>query len=260
MVMPLWEHLPEIAARIARAAHLLVLLDYDGTLTPIVARPEDAALEPNTREALAALAQRPRRTVAILSGRALSDVRARIGIEELIYAGNHGFEIEGPGIAFTCPEAAALTGKLRALAGNLEQRFRSIPGLVVEDKSLTLSIHYRLVPEEEMPRCRDALATAFGDLSSCFQVTTGHKVYEIRPRLNWNKGKAATWIRAHIRIAGTLSIFVGDDRTDEDAFATLSDGITVKVGKAEMTVASYSVSDPGEVCRFLNWLAACDKG
>src|SRR5271166_3753400 len=98
MVVPLWERLPEIERQIAKAPHLLVLLDYDGTLTPLVDRPEIAVLDPRTRLAITTLAGRPITSVAILSGRALEDVKTLVGIDGLIYAGNHGLEIQGPGI------------------------------------------------------------------------------------------------------------------------------------------------------------------
>lgn len=259
MVIPLSEQLPDIARRLGRSAHLLVLLDYDGTLTPLVDRPQNAFLDARLRETIATLARKPRCTVAILSGRALEDVRERVGIDGLIYAGNHGLEIEGPGLSFLCAAAAEEMQSMHELAGQLMKRFRSVPGVLVEDKRLTLSIHHRLVPEGRMTEFRAILADTVSALNPCFQVTEGNKVHEIRPRAEWNKGIAAVWIRQQSCPGEVLSIYLGDDRTDEDAFAVLKEGITVKVGNSSDTAADYSLDSPRDVARFLEWLIDADK-
>src|SRR5690242_9045138 len=134
MNQSLLEHLSELLEQAARAHGVLVLSDYDGTLTPIVARPEGAMLAPRVAALVRALAQID--PVAILSGRALDDVAARVGIENVIYSGNHGLEIRGPGIQFVEPSAAASAPALRVLTNALEHALAPFAGVLVENKHL----------------------------------------------------------------------------------------------------------------------------
>jgi trehalose-phosphatase len=253
--LPLWQHLAEIENRLDEASHVLLLTDYDGTLTPLVDRPEDAVLAAPVRATLAAVAQQTQTTVGVVTGRALQDVRARVGMAELIYAGNHGLEIEGPGLTFRSPEAQAVRAELQAIAAELAQHLREIPQARIEDKGLTLSVHHRLVPESHLPAFFAALERVFAQLPANLRTTTGKMVHEVRPLVAWNKGHASVWIREQLRRPNAVPLFLGDDRTDEDAFAMLADGITVKVGPADTTKARYGVESPQDVARFLDWLA-----
>lgn len=254
MAVPLLDRLSDLDSQITAASHLLVVLDYDGTLTPIVDHPGDANLDDTMRKQLIALAQRPKTTVAILSGRAIEDVQSRVGIEGLFYAGNHGLEIKGPEIYFIRTAPNKMQVKLLDLATELADRFGHIPGVFIENKRLTLSVHHRLVPQDRRDEFHHDVSKALGNLGSCFQMFTGHKVYEIRPRLDWHKGLAALWIRDHLRVPGVLPIYLGDDRTDEDAFQALVDGITIRVGYAPATSATYYLPGTNEVRLFLQWL------
>jgi trehalose-phosphatase len=254
MAVPLLEHLHEVRARLSRAPFLLVLLDYDGTLTPIVDHPGEAQLESATREILVLLSQRPNTTVAILSGRSLEDLRARVGIAGLVYGGNHGLEIKGPGYDLERITPGATRAEFQRLSSELEGLFRTIPGVLVENKGLTLSVHYRLVPSDMLGEFHDAVRKASSKLSSCFQTTRGNKVYEIRPRINWDKGTASLWIRDHLGFSEVLHVYLGDDQTDEDAFRALEGGITVKIGNPRKTHAVYHLPGPTEVRLFLKWL------
>jgi trehalose-phosphatase len=255
MAVPLLEHLADLREQIVRAAQLLVLLDYDGTLTPLVDRPGDAHLAPATRATIVALTQRSNTTVAILSGRALEDVQRRVGIAGLIYAGNHGLEITGPDVDFVGIAPGPVQDQLHQLAEELAERFRPISGVLVENKRLTLSVHFRLVADDKQDEFHHAVRHVFGDLPSCFRMTTGHKVYEIRPQIDWNKGAAALWLCNRLGGREVLPVYLGDDRTDEDAFLALVGGITIKVGNPAETSAAYYLAGPPEVRRFLQWLA-----
>jgi trehalose 6-phosphate phosphatase len=133
-----------IAAR-ATAGLMLVGLDFDGTLAPIVPHPDDAALPEATREVLAALARRADTRVALVSGRSLADLRQRVDVADAHYAGNHGMEIDGPGVERLHPGAAAARTVLTEVARDLSGHLADVDGVVVEDKGLTLSMHYRRV-------------------------------------------------------------------------------------------------------------------
>src|SRR5690606_1466285 len=143
-----------------RAGRLVLLLDFDGTLAPIVPRAEDARLLTGVGVALNRLRQRSDVDIAVVSGRALSDVRARVGIQGLLYAGNHGMEIEGPGVREIAPEALALRPQLEAARGSIAAALQEVRGVWIEDKVLTLTIHHRETDPLEEPRIREVVAAA----------------------------------------------------------------------------------------------------
>jgi trehalose 6-phosphate phosphatase len=250
MTTRLFDHMTEIGQRIVAAERVLVGLDYDGTLTPLVNDPARATLEPNRREVLRDLAARPGVAVAIISGRALDDVRDLVNLPGLIYAGNHGLDIAGPGLRFIDPAALATQDSLRKVADNLTARTSVIPGVWVEDKALTLSIHVRRAAPVDHGRVRRLVERAAA--GSGFRVTPGNQVFEVRPRTPGAKGVALRWIRETLALPMTL--YAGDDFTDEDAFRALPDGITIRVGRAVESCARYTVAGPDAMWSFLAWL------
>src|SRR5690348_13869790 len=143
MTQLLFDHLPDIASSIRNAPHVLLSLDFDGTLAPIHLNPGAASMPAESRRALKTLEAGARSSVAIISGRALPDLRERVRMEEIIYAGNHGLEITGPGLHFIEPTAALRVEALEELTRHLQVRLRHIPGVEVESKVLTASIHFR---------------------------------------------------------------------------------------------------------------------
>jgi trehalose 6-phosphate phosphatase len=250
----LFDVLQEIGERIARAPHLLVCLDFDGTLAEIVAHPADARLDPETRRVLTALADRADVTVAIISGRARADLLTRVDVSGLIYAGNHGLEISGPGLVFIEPTAAECRTELQALAAELSARLNGIPGALVEDKGLTLTVHVRRVSAEQHEDVRRLVHSALANSKHPFQLTLGDRIYDVRPRVPWDKGVAVGWIREQIGRPDSLAIYLGDDATDEDAFAALREEITVRVGTNGETAAQFRLKDSADVRQFLSWL------
>ncbi len=262
------EHLLSAWSNITRqlkdASHILLLTDYDGTLTPIVERPELANLSEETRRLLEALAHQPKLTVAIISGRALADLRNRVKIDGIIYAGNHGLEIEGGGIRFVNPLAEESRPILRTIHYVLSQAVRAIKGVLVEDKGLSLSVHYRQVAESETGEVKGILEQIVGGARAVrkVRVTTGKKVYEVSPAVDWDKGKAVKLLMKKYgkggRRSGLLPIYLGDDLADEDAFRVIEEygnGISVFVGEAgQDIVARYFVESPAEVTNFLGML------
>lgn len=254
MALPLFHALEEIGARLQAAPHILLFLDFDGTLAPINPDPAAVRLSPAQMAALRALHDSESVSVAIIGGRQRADLQERVGVPGIVYAGNHGLEISGAGFVFIEPTSVECRAPLQALAADLTQRLRSIPGAVVEDKGLTLSIHYRQAPADAVEPIRQTVHAALAQTTHPFQLTTGDMVYEVRPRVNWNKGTAVAWIRDQLDKPGALAICLGDHLTDEEAFAALPQGITVKVGAGPKSSAAYHLNDPGEVWRFLNWM------
>ena len=192
-----------------------------------------------------------------MSGRSLADVAGRVGLPGLIYAGNHGLEIRGPGMAFVEPTAAATERRLHEVMESLQHRLSAVAGALVEPKGLTASVHYRNVAPEHRDELAAVVHQAVDTDKTHLVLSSGHAVWEIRPRVAWHKGNAMVWtIRQLGNSANRLTFFVGDDRTDEDAFASLPDGVTVKVGSPGVpTQARYLLADPDAVHSFLGWLA-----
>lgn len=237
----------------------VVGLDFDGTLAPIVERPEQAALPAGTGKALERLAGRF--PVVIVSGRGAADLRGRVGLDRVWYAGSHGFEItDGGGRPIPGNPAAEHEGLVAAIdgiEGSLRERFGETGGLLVERKRFGVAVHYRLRPsaEAEVSAAAEHLAATLPDL----EVIHGKRVAEIRPAVEWNKGTAFLWTAGRLRPdgAGPL-VYVGDDTTDEDAFRAVAgrgSGILV-AEEPRTTAASHALRDPGEVRRFLERLAA----
>jgi len=243
-----------VAARLAAASHVMLGLDYDGTLTPHVDDPNRAILGPDVRANLRALAARPKVTIAVVSGRALEDVRQLVGIEGLIYAGNHGLQIVGPDFHYIEASAAADRGSLSALAQTLAAQLQTYAGSFVENKGLTLSVHYRLVAVHLRDGLRRTVEGAVENVGHCFQLRKGNNVLEIRPQVDWHKGRALQWIQDRPTLQDALAIYIGDDETDEDGFTALPDGITIKVGDPSKTSAQFHVDTPDDVREFLEWL------
>jgi trehalose 6-phosphate phosphatase len=254
MSRPLLENLSEIGERLDAAPHVLLFADFDGTLVPIAEHPNLAHLSPETKALLEQLSQLSKITLAVICGRALADIQARVGIAGLIYAGNHGLEISGPGFHFVDPEAAAQREALRQLAEKLSARMQTIAGVCIENKSLTISIDFRQVADRQLDQVLRIVRTAVTPRHRQWQLAIGKMVYEIKPRVDWHKGAALHWIKDRVGKSKAQMIYLGDDFTDEDAFAALPDGITIKVGHAEETLAKFHVANPAEVQQFLFWL------
>jgi trehalose-phosphatase len=249
-----------IRAARGSAGDLLLGLDYDGTLAPIVARPEDAALLPGAAAVLRSLAQRTDTRIAILSGRALSDITGRVSLDGAFYAGNHGLEISGPGVQRVHPRATASRELLRTIAAHLQEQLAAVPGAQVEDKRLTLSIHYRRVADERAERRTVAVVEhACAPYREQLRVTHGKKIVEVRPAVDWNKGDALRFLRDTVIGNDTAAptVFIGDDRTDEDAFGQVGEdgyGIIVAETAPSDTLASAYLRSPLEVVDFLRRL------
>lgn len=232
---------------------LLVALDFDGTLAPIARRPEAARLSAATRAALRALAARADVRVAVVSGRALSDLRGKVALERLSYAGNHGLEVWAGGWAWTHPGVRARRGSLRRAARAAGALCRLAPGAWVEAKGATFSVHVRAVKDPRAEnRLRSGLAGAVRRAGG-LALRPGKRVYEVRPRLAWDKGRAVELLRRRLA-PGAACVYVGDDATDEDVFRRLAGkGLTVKVGPGR-TAAACRVAGPAGVRRLLGRL------
>ena len=241
---------------------LAFLADFDGTLAEFADDPNAVTLPAAVKDSLTRLSRRSA-LVAIISGRSLGDIRRRVDIAGLVYAGNHGLEIAGPGWTWTHPAAVKAQEAVAACCRRLRQALRGIPGAWVEDKGLTATVHYRLTPHRFVDRVSVAVREDVARLpTGTLAVHPGKHILEIRPEVPWDKGTAARWILSRMLGPGALEqacvIYAGDDRTDEDVFDALPDpSVTIKVGgHAQPTAARYSLRGADEVARFIDFVEA----
>lgn len=240
----------------------VALLDYDGTLTPIVADYTKAFLPEAMRASIDALSRRC--PVAVISGRDLRGLRELVALPQVVYVGSHGFEIAGPdGLHETLAEAERYLPDLDAAEEKLRGDLADIPGHAVERKRFAIAVHYRQVSESDVGRVEQAVDAAVRARPR-LRKGGGKKVFQLRPRTDWDKGRAVTWLLGKLGLDGTnaLPIYIGDDLTDEDAFRAIADrglGIVVRDGERP-TSADYALADPDDVRQFLDWLAELAGG
>ena len=243
---------------------LAVFLDYDGVLTPIVNRPEDAIISDSMRDAVSGLAERC--PVCVVSGRDRAVVQELMGLDNLIVAGSHGFDIWSPDEGKIQHDAAAESGPLlEDVKNRLEDETAQFEGASVEPKKASVAIHYRLVSDDEKPKIKEIVDSILADSPDDLKVTPGKMVFEIQPKIDWDKGKAVLYLLEELDLSGddVLPMYLGDDVTDEHAFGALDDrGIGVFVGEVDdpelegrTTSADYVLSNVSEVERFLDGLA-----
>ena len=253
-----WEAFSQACRNVS---HVLLFFDYDGTLTPIVSRPELAVLSPEVRDLLRALARKPKMTVGIITGRSLSEIKSMVAIEGIYYSGNHGLEIEGQGLNYISPIAETAMVTMKELARVFARELADIDGVIIQEKGLSLSVHYRLVKESEEGSVAETFRRVTTPLRSDgkIKVFSGKKVWEVKPPIEWNKGKAVEKIAAEIKtvlnLKQALTVYLGDDNTDEDAFKILHrpEGWSIFVGgENTSSAAEYYLDSPSEVAEFLS--------
>ncbi len=249
-------HLADIQARIGDRTPAL-FLDYDGTLTPIVTDPAAADLGQRMRSVLDRLAQHM--PVAIISGRGLDDLQRRVGLDAVIYAGSHGFELRGPRFEETAKHAEAFLPGLDSAEAALRQRLANIEGVLIERKPFAIAVHYRRAAASAVDSVEaevDAVVCGQRGL----RKRHGKKVFQVQPRLDWDKGHAVTRLleRLEPERGEYIPIYIGDDLTDEDAFRALAGrGLTIAVRDGERaTAADYGLEDTSDVESFLAELSA----
>jgi trehalose 6-phosphate phosphatase len=241
-----------------------VFFDFDGTLSDIVDDPDAARPAAGASEALEKLAAHC--PVAVLSGRDLADVSERVGLPGIWYAGSHGFELTAPDWTHHQNDAAAATiPVLEQAAAALRDQLGSIPGVVVEHKRFGVAVHYRNAARDRVGEVAAAVRTA-GQRQG-LRVTTSREVIELRPDIDWDKGKTLRWVIDHLHHAGAQGgsgplapIYLGDDITDEDAFdAVRHDGVPIVFRHNDdgdrTTAALFALDSPARVAEFTNRLA-----
>ncbi len=242
-----------------RGSPFALLLDVDGTLAPIAPRPEYATVPNDTRQILTDLAATPDVRVVVISGRSADDARRLVDVAGVWIIGNHGIEVAAPGESAVARDAvASYADAIAEAATRATQIADSLPGVFVENKRWTLSVHYRLAHPGVVPSLNARIAAITKDLGLALSV--GKEVLEVRPPVEINKGTAALLLAEELDALsdGASLLCAGDDRTDEDMFqavrARQPAAVTVWVGPesaADKTAAQFRVADTSAMCELL---------
>ena len=246
-----------------RGKFIYLFLDYDGTLSPIARTPGKAIMPKKTKDVLRRLSKMPNCKIAIVSGRSVHDVQRRIGLKNIVYVGNHGFEVKGPKIKFKSPGLLRHRRILSKIKDKMSIDFAPIRGVLIEDKGFSLSVHYRLADKKDISFIKEACySTALPyEIKHDVKVGVGKMVLEVTPDMAWNKGKVVLWLLGRQEFAmrrkkiKMVPIYIGDDITDEDAFAALKNiGITILAGRPGKSKAVFYLKDTNGVLKFLKSL------
>jgi trehalose-phosphatase len=259
----------EIQARLT-GRHLLLLTDFDGTLADLAPTPDEAFVSDAVRADMKALAALPSVTFGVVSGRRLADVGARVGGLAQYVAGLHGLEIAGPDTAFHHYALESVAAIIGSLLHTARRELAWCPGMYLEDKTYALTCHVRQSPPELGERALEEFEALAEPLleARVLKLLTGAKAMELLPAVDWDKGRACEWIRGRVRVATGLPVtivYLGDDRTDEDAFSALGDDdVAVGVGERPHThLIDWRLTGPSSVGRLFGQLArlrAADAG
>ncbi len=237
---------------LARYHRIALFLDFDGTLVPIIEDPAKCFLSEEMKNLLRSLANSDRVRLTIMSGRSLSDVRKRVGIGKIYYGGNHGFDVSGPGMRYTHAKAQRARPLIKKVKQLLLREIAGIEGAWIEDKKFNISLHFRSVKEEYVPLLKRRFHKVAGEFlrEGLLGLIAGKKVLELTPDPTWNKGSAVLWILGGFKHKW-LPVYIGDDKTDEDAFVALRNHFTVRLGRSGNTSAKYYIEGQREVLQFL---------
>jgi trehalose 6-phosphate phosphatase len=259
----LFEEWADFSRSFKESRHVLLLSDFDGTIAVGAGRPEDTELSNDIRQKFQALAGKPQITAGVISGRSLAELKSLVAIKDIYYSGNHGLEIESPGLNYVYPHAEASRSMMKKLGAQLEEALKDIHGVIIQEKGFSISVHYRMARPEDEDAITGAVKriTAPQSAKGEISVYPMKKIWEIRSPVDWHKGSAIEFIgckiKAELKISRLMTIYLGDDTTDEDAFKALSrpDGWSIFIGgNTKVSSAVYYLNSVAEVEQLLDRL------
>lgn len=240
----------EIRAKILARRRILLALSFDGILSATALKPKEAVVTAGMQDLLTKLALSPRITLAILSGRSLTDLQERLGIKGAYYVGNHGVQVRGPG--FSCSDGLAVSCRsdlvdALVLLSKCAKRLR---GVLIEDKGFTIATHWRMASQGERSILRELLRVITTSHPR-LEILEGEACWELRARASWDKANALRQILRHLQMTAADTIYVGEGFTGTDAFNGLSEGLTFCIGLSPDTGALYHLDETSDVAQLL---------
>lgn len=250
-----WEHISKQIIHTIKSHHRIFLfLDYDGTLVSIKKTPALAVLSLSMTKLLKRLSSIKYTSLIIVTGRSYSDIKKLVRLKNVIIASNHGFQISSGKNKWIHPDVKQFLPLLKKILQSLKEALKKFPLTLIENKNITLTIHFRNVQNQSIPAIKKIISSTVQEYYSKFRTTTGKKIIEIRPNVVWDKGRAVLKVLTMLRSKKNKDtiVYIGDDKTDEDAFKVLQGvAITIRVGRSSNTHAEYYVRNPLEVQEFL---------
>jgi trehalose-phosphatase len=258
MIEKLQELLDQICGAYRHGSSLVLLFDYDGTLTPIVEHPRLAVLDRKTKRLLAGLADRPRVRVGILSGRGLDELKSLVRLPRLYLAGTGGLELELRGYRIVHPHTERMAGVMARLASRLESQLSGYSGAWLEKKRVGVTVHYRQLPGHLLGSLQAAITDVSRDFASEVRIVQGPKAWEITPTKGWNKGTAVRLILADFGASSDVLFYAGDGANDAEAIEEVAamGGITVGIGSDAPPAVSCRLPSPAALLAFLSELSS----
>ena len=256
----LFYNLKYIFHRISKAGRVFLFLDYDGTLSPIVKKPDKATLPLKTRHILSKLVDNKHMVVSVVSGRMLKQVKKKVGLKGIYYAGCHGLEIENADNDYISLKFSNQKIYIDTVKRKLKIELKAIAGWEIEDKGIILALHYRGVKPNSICNLKSIFYNIIKpNLTKAEMVATeGKMVLEVRPAVKWNKGRYCFYLMNKLKYKDEkiTPVYIGDDKTDETAFKLLREkGITIFVrGERKTSLAEYYLDSTNEVAKFLGQL------
>jgi len=253
-------NLLEIKNRLSRSDGSVLMLDFDGTLSPLVSTPDKAKIDPGIKEELKKIIRLF--PIVIISGRELGDLEKKIGLKNISLAGNHGFEWRLKNEKGSIKIPRGTRSLLLQIKKELVILTSAYPGVLLEDKGLGLAVHYRRLRPGRVASFKKGISKIVSspDCGAGLSEVRGKKVIELVPRIKWDKGNFARLAMEKFKKSRKLKllpVYIGDDTTDESAFMALrNSGETIKVGKGEKSRAEFYVKNLKQVELFLKWLRA----
>jgi trehalose-phosphatase len=238
------DDLRRMASAYFRGRNLALLFDFDGTLAPLVIHPDLATCSDSTRQVLASLAQLPRVTVGIISARAISDLKSKISIPKLIYAGTCGLELELGGRTIENAKAKRNAPLMLAVAELVTSAVNDFRGAWIEQKPLAFTIHYRQVSRDDVPFLKQSLANTLSRFEGTLVSFDGSMATEVLPDVGWTKGNALDYVMQQCG-RDAIPLYAGNDVNDADAMeaALAYGGVTIGIGPLAPSSARFSLPD-----------------
>ena len=240
-----------LSKQLRKRKKIFIFLDYDGTLSPIVKEPDLARMSLRTKNILKKLSRKKGFIVGVISGRSLKDIRKRVSLKTVVYAGNHGLELAYQGKKISHKLSSRQTAVFQQTKVKIKRALKNINGVIFEDKGIVFAAHYRKVAQKDQTKVINIFKHTVKPLlkQKLFKTGGGKKVLELKPVLSINKAQAISFFQQKFKKKKhDLTIFIGDDLTDEDVFQQLKPpDLGIRVGKKKASQAGYFLKNPKEV-------------
>ena len=252
--------LEKLHAQYRKFQHILLFLDFDGTLVPLQKAHQKSTLSEDRKNLLSRVAREKKFRVILISGRPVEFLKSRLELRNIYYVGNHGLEISGPQFKFQTANQSDWKKKIAKLTEDLTRMVKNHPGVTLEPKGLSVTLHYRGLSAARVDLFRESIKRLDETLPSSLKMTSGKKVYEFRPNTKDDKGTAVKRILRRFKRAKVIPIYTGDDLTDEAGFKAVNPkGYSIRVGFKKNSQARYYLKNHKEVCFFLRFLTIDDN-